>query len=75
MRALCRLADAWRFVVRHVAGPTIAFGTVDVILFCYLRHEAHSRLDKLGRETASGMTKTPQTPSAALQILLARATP
>ncbi|MCI3970571.1 MULTISPECIES: hypothetical protein [Burkholderia] len=39
VRALCRLADAWRFLVRHVAGPTIAFGTVGVIVFRYLRHE------------------------------------
>ncbi|MDN7429042.1 hypothetical protein [Burkholderia sp. AU45388] len=40
VRALCRLADAWRFLVRHVAGPTIAFGTVGVIVFRYMRHEA-----------------------------------
>ncbi len=39
VRALCRLADAWRFLVRHVAGPTIAFGTVGVIVFRYMRHE------------------------------------
>ncbi|WP_322083977.1 hypothetical protein [Burkholderia sp. BCC1972] len=39
VRALCRLADAWRFLLRHVAGPTIAFGTVGVIVFRYLRHE------------------------------------
>ncbi|WP_446902981.1 hypothetical protein [Burkholderia sp. YIM B11467] len=39
VRALCRLADAWRFLVRHVAGPTIAFGTVVLIVFRYLRHE------------------------------------
>ncbi|MDN7558778.1 hypothetical protein [Burkholderia orbicola] len=39
VRALCRLADAWRFLVRNVAGPTIAFGTVGVIVFRYLRHE------------------------------------
>ena len=39
VRALCRLADAWRFLVRHVAGPTIAFGTVGVIVFRYIRHE------------------------------------
>ncbi|VWB75845.1 putative phage transmembrane protein [Burkholderia lata] len=39
VRALCRLADAWRFLVRHVAGPTIAFGTVGVIIFRYMRHE------------------------------------
>ncbi|MDN7762972.1 MULTISPECIES: hypothetical protein [Burkholderia cepacia complex] len=39
VRALCRLADAWRFLIRHVAGPTIAFGTVGVIVFRYLRHE------------------------------------
>ncbi|HDV6364633.1 TPA: hypothetical protein ACK3Q6_001586 [Burkholderia cepacia] len=39
VRALCRLADAWRFLVRHVAGPTLAFGTVGVIVFRYIRHE------------------------------------
>ncbi|WP_254212752.1 hypothetical protein [Burkholderia multivorans] len=39
VRALCRLADAWRFLVRHVAGPAIAFGTVGVIVFRYVRHE------------------------------------
>lgn len=39
VRALCRLADAWRFLVRNVAGPTIAFGTIGVIVFRYLRHE------------------------------------
>ncbi|HGL5074070.1 TPA: hypothetical protein ACKFHZ_001915 [Burkholderia multivorans] len=39
VRALCRLADAWRFLVRHVAGPTLAFGTVGVIVFRYMRHE------------------------------------
>ncbi|MDS0849317.1 hypothetical protein [Burkholderia cenocepacia] len=39
VRALCRLADAWRFLVRNVAAPTIAFGTVGVIVFRYLRHE------------------------------------
>ena len=39
VRALCRLADAWRFLVRHVAGPAIAFGTVGVIVFRYMRHE------------------------------------
>ncbi|WP_069705182.1 hypothetical protein [Burkholderia seminalis] len=39
VRALCRLADAWRFLVRHVAGPTVAFGTVGVIVFRYIRHE------------------------------------
>ncbi|KWF81319.1 hypothetical protein WL94_28545 [Burkholderia cepacia] len=39
VRALCRLADAWRFLVRHVAAPTIAFGTVGVIVFRYIRHE------------------------------------
>ncbi|MCA8045463.1 hypothetical protein [Burkholderia arboris] len=39
VRALCRLADAWRFLVRHVAGPAIAGGTIGVILFRYMRHE------------------------------------
>ncbi|WP_342705129.1 hypothetical protein OHZ10_29115 [Burkholderia arboris] len=39
VRALCRLADAWRFLIRHVAGPTIAFGAVGVIVFRYMRHE------------------------------------
>lgn len=39
VRALCRLADAWRFLVRHVAIPTVAFGTVGVIVFRYMRHE------------------------------------
>ena len=39
VRALCRLADAWRFLVRHVAGPAIAFGTVGVIVCRYMRHE------------------------------------
>ncbi len=39
VRALCRLADAWRFLLKHVAGPTIAFGTIGVIVFRYLRHE------------------------------------
>jgi len=39
VRALCRLADAWRFLIRHVAGPAIAFGTVGVIVFRYMRHE------------------------------------
>ncbi|WP_244097684.1 MULTISPECIES: hypothetical protein [Burkholderia] len=39
VRALCRLADAWRFLIRHVAGPTLAFGTVGVIVFRYMRHE------------------------------------
>ncbi|WP_185735141.1 hypothetical protein [Burkholderia cepacia] len=39
VRALCRFADAWRFLIRHVAGPTIAFGTVGVIVFRYMRHE------------------------------------
>ncbi|PRF79643.1 hypothetical protein C6Q12_03850 [Burkholderia multivorans] len=39
VRALCRMADAWRFLVRHVAIPTVAFGTVGVIVFRYIRHE------------------------------------
>lgn len=39
VRAMCRLADAWRFLLKHVAGPTIAFGTAGVIVFRYLRHE------------------------------------
>ncbi|MCA8226217.1 hypothetical protein [Burkholderia vietnamiensis] len=39
VRALCRLADAWRFLVRHVAGPTIAGVTIGVIVFRYMRHE------------------------------------
>ncbi|WP_334034769.1 hypothetical protein [Burkholderia cepacia] len=39
VRALCRLADAWRFLVRNVAGPALAFGTVGVIVFRYMRHE------------------------------------
>jgi hypothetical protein len=39
VRALCRLADGWRFMIRHVAAPTIAFGTVGVIVFRYMRHE------------------------------------
>ncbi|MCA8361661.1 hypothetical protein LGN26_30260, partial [Burkholderia cepacia] len=26
-------------LVRHVAGPTLAFGTVGVIVFRYIRHE------------------------------------
>ncbi|WP_174429500.1 hypothetical protein [Burkholderia metallica] len=39
VRALCRLADAWRFLVRHVAGPTIAGVAIGVIVFRYLRHE------------------------------------
>ncbi|KVF22956.1 hypothetical protein [Burkholderia cepacia] len=40
VRALCRVADAWRFLIRNVAGPTIAFGTVGVIVFRYMRHES-----------------------------------
>jgi len=39
VRALCRLADAWRFLVRNVAGPTIAGAAIGVIVFRYLRHE------------------------------------
>ncbi|WP_322090023.1 hypothetical protein [Burkholderia cenocepacia] len=39
VRALCRLADAWRFLVRNVAGPTIAGAAIGVIIFRYLRHE------------------------------------
>ncbi|KWK75797.1 hypothetical protein [Burkholderia ubonensis] len=39
VRALCRAADAWRFLVKHVAGPTLAFGTAGAIVFRYLRHE------------------------------------
>ncbi|WP_240327240.1 hypothetical protein [Burkholderia sp. IDO3] len=39
VRALCRLADAWRFLIRHVAGPTLAFSTIGVIVFRYVRHE------------------------------------
>ncbi|CAI8693452.1 hypothetical protein [Burkholderia sp. IT-111MI5] len=39
VRALCRLADAWRFLIRNVAGPTVAFGTIGVIVFRYMRHE------------------------------------
>ncbi|MBR8234589.1 hypothetical protein K6W26_23215 [Burkholderia sp. AU42008] len=39
VRALCRLADAWRFLVRHVAGPTIAGITIGVIVYRYIRHE------------------------------------
>lgn len=39
VRALCRLADAWRFLIRHVAGPTLAGGAVGVIVFRYMRHE------------------------------------
>ncbi|WP_244136969.1 hypothetical protein [Burkholderia pyrrocinia] len=39
VRALCRLADAWRFLLRHVAGPLLALSTVAVILIRYMRHE------------------------------------
>lgn len=39
VRALCRFADAWRFLIRHVAGPMLAFGTIGVIVFRYMRHE------------------------------------
>lgn len=39
VRALCRFADAWRFLIKHVAGPTIAFGTIGLIVFRYMRHE------------------------------------
>ncbi|MBU9468671.1 hypothetical protein LGM75_24960 [Burkholderia multivorans] len=39
VRALCRLADAWRFLIRHVALPVVAFGTVGVIVVRYMRHE------------------------------------
>lgn len=39
VRALCRLADAWRFLIRHVALPAVAFGTAGVIVVRYMRHE------------------------------------
>ena len=39
VRALCRLADAWRFLLKHVAGPLLALSAVAVILIRYMHHE------------------------------------
>ncbi|WP_254212103.1 hypothetical protein [Burkholderia multivorans] len=39
VRALCRVADAWRFLIRHVAGPVAAGCAFGVIIFRYMRHE------------------------------------
>ncbi|MGS1020234.1 hypothetical protein [Burkholderia glumae] len=39
MRALCRMADAWRFLVRNVALPALGFGAAGVILLRYVQHE------------------------------------
>ncbi|WP_186027152.1 hypothetical protein [Burkholderia gladioli] len=39
VRTMCRLADAWRFMVRHVALPVVGVGTVGLIVFRYVRHE------------------------------------
>ncbi|WP_257744611.1 hypothetical protein [Burkholderia glumae] len=39
VRTMCRLAEAWRFVVRHVALPVVGGGTAGVILLRYVQHE------------------------------------
>ncbi|MCM2544248.1 hypothetical protein ACVCH0_20575 [Burkholderia glumae] len=39
VRTMCRLADAWRFVIRHVAVPVVGGGTVGLIVFRYICHE------------------------------------
>jgi hypothetical protein len=40
VRVLCRIADGWRFLVRHVALPSAAFVTACVIVIRYVRHES-----------------------------------
>ncbi|MBU9380628.1 hypothetical protein [Burkholderia gladioli] len=39
VRTMCRLAEAWRFAVRHVALPAMGVGTVGLIVVRYMRHE------------------------------------
>ncbi|WP_186121501.1 hypothetical protein [Burkholderia gladioli] len=39
VRTMCRLAEAWRFAVRHVALPVVAGSTAGVILLRYVQHE------------------------------------
>ncbi|MGS1036105.1 hypothetical protein [Burkholderia glumae] len=39
VRTMCRLAEAWRFVVRHVALPVVGVGTAGLILLRYVQHE------------------------------------
>ncbi|MCM2483360.1 hypothetical protein ACVCIC_04910 [Burkholderia glumae] len=39
VRTMCRLAEAWRFVVRHVALPVVGGGTAGLILLRYVQHE------------------------------------
>ncbi|ACR28724.1 hypothetical protein EFP18_23675 [Burkholderia glumae] len=39
VRTMCRLAEAWRFVVRHVALPVVGGGAAGVILLRYVQHE------------------------------------
>ncbi len=39
VRTMCRLADAWRFMIRHVALPVAGVGTAGLIIVRYVRHE------------------------------------
>ncbi|CAN0620542.1 putative phage transmembrane protein [Burkholderia multivorans] len=39
VRALCRLAEAWRFLTKQVAVPSILLCAVATITFRYMRHE------------------------------------
>jgi hypothetical protein len=39
VRTMCRLADAWRFMIRHVALPVAGVGTTALIVVRYVRHE------------------------------------
>ncbi|MEK6420036.1 MAG: hypothetical protein V4801_10545 [Burkholderia gladioli] len=39
VRTMCRLAEAWRFAIRHVAVPAMGFGTIGLIIVRYMRHE------------------------------------
>lgn len=40
MRFLCRLAEAWRFMLKHVAIPGVAAVAVGTIVVRYLHNEA-----------------------------------
>jgi len=40
VRTMCRLAEAWRFTIRHVALPAAGFGTAGLIVVRYVRHES-----------------------------------
>ncbi|WP_070106503.1 hypothetical protein [Burkholderia plantarii] len=39
MRSLCRMADAWRFLMRNVVGQLAAVTLVAIVIYRYLHHE------------------------------------